>query len=64
MSELEKLRKEFDRKKKELQDNCPHPETTGWIDEWWAIAHPTGYQVKLCKRCGKEIERIGGIGKE
>ena len=57
MSELEKLEKEFELKKEELQRNCKHLELSDWTEEWWAIAHPTGYYVKYCKRCGKTIER-------
>jgi len=30
---------------------------TDWIEEWWAIAHPTGYQVKRCIVCNKLLER-------
>jgi hypothetical protein len=36
---------------------CPHKELTDWMDEWWAIAHSTGYMVQQCKRCDKEIHR-------
>ena len=56
MSELEKLRKEFEEKKKRLQESCPHPSKTDWIDYWWAIAHSTGSAVRSCTRCGKILE--------
>ena len=29
--------------------------------EEWAIAHGTGYEVKVCKRCGIELDRRGAV---
>lgn len=31
-----------------------------WMGEWWAPGHSTGYKVKCCIRCNKEIAREGG----
>jgi len=57
LSTYEELREEFERKVKELQERCPHPETY-WAEEWWAIGHSTGYAVRICKVCNKALERI------
>ena len=41
---------------KELQKECPH-KNTEWAEEWWAPGHSTGYDIQVCKRCRKIIER-------
>ena len=51
------LRKEFDKKVKELQAKCPH-NRTHWAEEWWAIGHSTGNRVKVCKRCNKIMKKV------
>lgn len=56
MSELQKLRDEFEAKKKKLQETCPHPSKSEWMDYQWAIAHSTGNCVRTCTRCGKILE--------
>jgi len=58
VSEAKKLMDAYCQKMKELQENCPHKEVSGWIEEGWAPAHSTGYLVKVCKRCGKEVDRV------
>lgn len=60
MSEYEKLESEFEDKVQALRNSCSHGELTDWIEEWWAIAHPTGRLVKACKRCGKIVEAVEG----
>ena len=57
MSEVAKLREEFERKVKELQDSCPHEEITDWYNVHWAIGHPSLYEQRTCKRCDKIIEK-------
>lgn len=57
MSELEKLQKEFNLRKEQLQNNCLHPKLSDWLEEWRAIAHTTGYLVQCCEICGKIIHR-------
>lgn len=59
LSELEKLEAEFEANKKKLQDSCPHPEKSEWIEHWWAPGHSSGFCVKMCKRCGKILEEKG-----
>lgn len=54
VSEYHKIEAEFKSKIKALQESCPHPELSDWMEygnwrssaEWW---------VKCCKRCGKEV---------
>lgn len=48
-----KLRKEFDDKLKELQDNCKH-EVIEILPYMWAPGHYSG-KVKVCKSCEKII---------
>jgi len=49
-----RLQAEFERKVKELQDTCPH-KSTKWFDHWWAPGHYSGYKVKVCLTCNKEL---------
>ena len=56
MSELKKLQEEFETKKKKLQESCPHPGKSEWMDYQWAIAHSSGNCVRTCIRCGKILE--------
>ena len=42
---------------KELQDKCQHPKISDWVDEWWAPAHSTGFQVRTCEVCEKITAR-------
>lgn len=32
-----------------------------WMKECWAIAHYTGFEVRRCERCNKELERRNSI---
>ena len=50
------MRKRHKREVEEFQAKCNHPEST-WMLEQWAIAHFTGYEVRVCKVCGKILER-------
>ena len=36
--------------------NCPHT-TTEWYREEWAVAHGTGFEVKVCSDCQEILER-------
>jgi len=49
------LKEEFEKKVKELQEKCPHKKTY-WAEHWWALAHSSGYKVRVCKRCHKILE--------
>jgi hypothetical protein len=51
MSEYWKLKEEFDKKVKDLQENCPHTEYDEEQDEFWGIGRTTGARVRYCKRC-------------
>lgn len=56
MNAADKLRKEYERKLKELQEACLHEKRSAWIEEWWAPGHSTGRKVKVCKNCNKVVE--------
>jgi len=53
--EIDKLRREFERKVAELQKRCPHKETE-WLPYMWAPGHIWG-EVLRCRNCGKILER-------
>ncbi len=57
MKTYKKLKKEFDEKVKELRKKCPHKKLSGWCEEWWAIGHGTGFQVKSCMICNEIVKR-------
>lgn len=42
---------------KVLQSNCIHPKQSDWIEEQWAPAHGTGFQVRICEGCNMIIDR-------
>ena len=48
------LKREFNLKVKEAQDNCKHKKFK-WFEHCWAIGHHSGYAVKICLRCNKEL---------
>lgn len=58
MSTYKELRKDFNKKVKELQDKCSH-EKTVWCIEEWAPAHLTGFEVLVCETCNKRLDRRG-----
>jgi hypothetical protein len=43
----------------DLQASCGHPrsEWSTWMGESWAPGHMTGYQVRVCELCGREVDR-------
>ncbi len=53
----EQLEKEFKKKVAKLKKNCKHKNLTPWSEEWWAMGHSTGFQVKACKICREIIKR-------
>lgn len=57
MITYKQLEKEFNDKVKEMQKECPHKHISEWCDQHWAIGHPTGFQVKVCDDCRKEIAK-------
>jgi hypothetical protein len=57
MSEINKLRERHKWEIERLQEECPHPTSTGWLEEYWAPGHSTGRQVKVCNDCGKVVDR-------
>lgn len=50
------LKREFNEEVTKLQEECSHKNHTDWLQEDWAPAHPTRYNVKKCKRCNKTVK--------
>ena len=57
MLTYEQLKADFERRVAELQRKCKHPKKSGWITEYWAPFHPTGFEVRICKICNKVVDR-------
>lgn len=53
---LERMKKRHEREIKELQRRCKHKGTVKWMPSMWAPGH-FGPNVKVCTKCGKELER-------
>jgi len=53
----DELKKKFDRDIVKLQKLCSHNDLTDWREEWWAIGHSTGFQIKSCYKCNKIVKR-------
>jgi len=51
------LKKDFIKKVEKLQANCKHEDVSDWVEEWWAINHPTGWKLRVCMFCNKKISR-------
>jgi len=54
-SKAKELRDKFEKDLKELQDNCPHTEST-WMPYMWAPGH-FGPKVRSCNECDKILEQ-------
>ena len=57
MKNYEQLQKEFNKKVAELKKDCKHKKLSPWSEEWWALAHPTGFEVRACRICREIIKR-------
>ena len=56
MSNYKEIEQEFKRKITELQKTCNHIESE-WRIEYWAPGHRTGYKVKNCLICRKQLKK-------
>jgi len=56
MSELEKLKQEYDEKVAELQKSCSHTKKSPWTAETYRSSLVI-YCTKTCMRCGKQVDR-------
>ena len=54
---IDQMKKRHEREIEALQNACRHPKTTKWLEHYWAMAHSSGFQVKHCTVCGKEVNR-------
>jgi len=57
MKTYNELKEEFDKNVEDLQNKCKHEDVNDWIVEWWAVAHATGWQIKVCNICNKVVAR-------
>lgn len=57
METIKEMRERHKREIAELQAKCPHQEVSDWVQEYWAPAHSTMFQVKVCQACGKVVGR-------
>ena len=57
MTTYNELKGDFDKLVEDLQSNCKHEDVSDWMDECYAVAHPTGWQVKMCNICDKMVAR-------
>ena len=65
-SEAEELKKKYESDLRELQERCKHKDTH-WCENWWAPAHPTGWEVLSCSNCWRILKRkamCSNCGKE
>lgn len=54
---IQQLRESLENTIEKIRETCTHPKLSVWMEKWWAIAHTTGYAVRLCERCGEEMDR-------
>ena len=57
MITAKKLKEEYERKLKYLQESCKHNNVTDWLQQEWAPAHRTRYMVKQCNTCWKLVSK-------
>lgn len=60
MKTAQQLYEKYQSDLERLQSECKHLEQSDWLNEEWAPAHGTGFQVKVCSFCNKTIDRRGG----
>ena len=60
METYESLREEFERKVRALRERCGHRKVSGWVEEWWAPGHSTGFEVKVCEICREVVAKRTG----
>ena len=63
METAEELRELHKKAFGKLQRECEHSKISDWREEWWAPAHSTGFQVKVCEICEKVMSRRTGCRK-
>lgn len=61
MMSAQKLREDFQRRLMDFQEQCSHPKSE-WMPVMWAPGHSSGYSVKICEICEKELERSNELG--
>jgi hypothetical protein len=56
MNAADKLLADHQQKLQHLQEACPHPRRTDWVEECWVPGHFTGRSVRLCADCNKVLQ--------
>ena len=59
MENIKEMRQRHKEEIENLQSMCSHPEISDWMPYMWAPGHFSG-NVRICKFCGKTIERQNG----
>lgn len=56
---IDHMHERHKREVEELQKRCRHPgeQRSGWMPHYWAPAHLSGYEVRVCKQCGSTIAK-------
>jgi hypothetical protein len=54
-SSIEKLRIKHGKEIEKLQSECEHRETNR-MAQYWAPGHSSGYDVEVCRDCGKTVK--------
>jgi hypothetical protein len=56
MTLIDEMRARHEQEIKDLQEACQHLNISDWMPHYWAAAHSSHYEVKVCRECGKVIE--------
>lgn len=54
---IDEMKERHKKEIEKLQENCTHQQLSDWLEEWGIFAHPTGFETKTCKVCGKIVKR-------
>jgi len=57
MNKIEMMLERHKQEIEALQSTCPHQEKSDWMMEMWNYGNTTGYEIRKCKECDKEIDR-------
>ncbi len=63
VSDYDRITEEYKSNIRKLQSTCSHKRISGWMAQWWAIGHSTGYIVRVCENCNKTVDKKRGVGR-
>lgn len=57
---IKEMHERHEKEIEELQERCKHPRhmISSWLQDYWAPGHMSDFQVKICRKCGKEVNRM------